>query len=375
MIAFANGPGGTPPHIGALQTPSEIADAMILGALQRGGSPAIFGLDQHGRLLGISDARGSMTTPGTISSPHPRPLVQPPPCGAQLYGKHAAPYAQYHARQPHVLAAPTPASWPSQHPPHRGGQPPPPACAFAQGQPASLPSVHLTLHLAPHPAGGCGFGSWDAQPALPAPPRPPLPPLLLERAVSAPRLGAHLSAAPLRASPSSPDRRRRCCPYCSAAAFHTKDDLSAHVKACGLSFACSCDMRFQTRSKLMRHCRRCGHEPWRPPSAAAGSFSSGVESDVTALAGGALPDADDGSCASLGADAPRPVWAPTSPAKRRAPPAPAHARDGPHARAAEAVPTDACDELVDELLSFFADDEKGNGSEEASELFRLLREL
>lgn len=45
------------------------------------------------------------------------------------------------------------------------------------------------------------------------------------------------------------------------------------------------------------------------------------------------------------------------------------------ARAAEAVPTDACDELVDELLSFFADDEKGNGSEEASELFRLLREL
>lgn len=474
----------------------DLADMMILGALQKGGSPAVFGFDHDGRLLGCSSgARCSSTTTGTISSTFHRPIVQSPPRAMQMahvapvHAQRVAPYpvpvalhqhAQQLAQERHHVAM---AGWQQQQMLLRGGVLPLPACAFAQHQLASMAPMPLhaahTLAFGPsaHPLGlshaGGGYGgavwseplsakqrqyqhahvhcvgaAWNEQQQPVATPHPhqEQPPSQLNqrtasvapclaRTASAPQLGAPPAPAPRRASSGASERcRTLTCPYCKGSAFERKDELTAHIKACGLSFACSCAVRFQTRSKLMRHCRRCGHEPWRPPvsgaeqpwpASTAGSFSSGVESDIAGLGGHgadgtsvsrgagsmavggcssslcAVDDrckwADDKSYASLGADAAasaageneKPQWATAATERphgrqRHTTAATAQKREPElraHAEAAEAPPgcgdaEDTCergDELSD-LLSFFRD-EPQDAPDETHELLKILQEF
>ncbi|KAJ1616510.1 hypothetical protein T492DRAFT_1106281 [Pavlovales sp. CCMP2436] len=208
-------------------TGAEFADALILGALQSGGSPAAFGFDEGGRLFVISSSAPSSTTTRF-------------PAALQL--------------------APTGGRGPGA--PRQRVAPYPPTSPHAHGRRLSGPgALEMQLLRDEHPLG-----------TQPAPP------------------------PQLRRSASQNDQSF-CCPYCKVASFTVKEELTSHIRACGLSYNCACGQRFQTRAKLVRHCRRCGHEPWRPQGAPhshahsepwqpvstpAGSFSSGLSVDAAA---------------------------------------------------------------------------------------------
>ncbi|KAG8465667.1 hypothetical protein KFE25_002974 [Diacronema lutheri] len=431
----------------------DLADMMILGALQKGGSPALFGFDADGRLLGCVPPHAPSV--GTISSTTPqggaRPGFSPTGGGHFAHASHAhaqriAPYPllshhlhHHNAPQVHV---PAPAGWP-----HVGA--PSPSCAFPH-MPA-MPMAGMPL-MPPHVSLGSGTAVANARPApaelhehqhpyqhqhqhqlfaqplpqhLPAPPPHVAGAPYLVRTTSAPQLGAHAAPARRRASSSASDRRFMC-PYCKMASFSAKDELTTHIKACGLSYACSCSLRFQTRAKLLRHCRRCGHDPWQPgpgssatepwpASTPAGSFSSGVESDMTTppAAGralsmadarsvavshsdggslsrgaggcdaGSLLEADDKSYASLGAEAERPVWAvPAGAAAVERAPSLRHltavASAAPALPHATPMPMPAQADELTELLSFLEHGSKHGGGDEfqdANDLLSILHDF
>jgi hypothetical protein len=69
---------------------------------------------------------------------------------------------------------------------------------------------------------------------------------------------------PPRRLPPADTGKWFACKKCKVASFARTDELTAHMNACMLPFACGCEQRFQTRAQLLRHCQRAGHEPASP---------------------------------------------------------------------------------------------------------------
>lgn len=295
------------PPVQHAKSPRELADMLILSALQSGGSPAAFECCSDGTLVARgADALGAGVGPVRSAAP-PRPTPYPPPPSA----RHAP--AQPRQMQ-HIQPAPgsmMPRSgaldmaaarlfMQAQIAPHQfgligGGLGVPSVvakAAAAQTAPALPDGAYAIMRTPPQsweagsataspatspqrPAKGASRPLVRRAPAplQPAPPSEPqpmphVPPLSATAPATAP-------ATATAAAPTAPkaarlaDPQERACPHCRVRGFSSTEDLLAHAKACSTTFSCSCSLRFPTRAKLMRHCHRCGHEPWRPTAPAS----------------------------------------------------------------------------------------------------------
>lgn len=55
--------------------------------------------------------------------------------------------------------------------------------------------------------------------------------------------------------------KKHMCTRCMRKTFAVREDLTMHLKSCGLKFTCSCGLELKSPATLKRHCKQLGHEP------------------------------------------------------------------------------------------------------------------